>query len=235
MPEDPQVGGLSAVTRYVSDVMSAVKRQFGDEAGVQLEDADIIRWINDAQNTINNRNRILKATSVSQSTAGQTDYTFPDADILQVESITYNNVLIPDVPFGVAQERISNMDPQLAQTGTPRFWYMWAGHFTFWPIPDAAQNITLFYTRKPDVVTQSTDLLSVPDKYFETVVAYVMQQAYELDEDWQAVQAKQQQFEAAINQFGEEERTAQNMTYETINLMDGEDIQDVSTSYPWAW
>lgn len=215
--------------------MTSVKRQFGDEAGVQLEDDDIIRWINDAQNTIDNRNRVLKATSTAASIPGQQDYTFPDADILQIESITYNNVLIPDVPFAVAQERMSRLDPQLTQTGTPQFWYMWAGHFTFWPIPDAAMNITLYYTRKPDVVTQATDLLSVPDKYFEVVVAYVMQQAYELDEDWQAVAAKQQQVENQINLFGEEERTAQNMTYETINLIDGEDNDSLYFNAPWGW
>lgn len=231
---DPMAGGLSPVTRTVQNVMDSVKRQFGDEAGVQLEDSDIIRWVNDAQNEINNRNRILKSKATATAVPGQKDYTFPDQDILQVESLAYNNVLVPDVPFAVAQERMSNMDPNLNQGGIPRFWYVWAGHFTFWPVPDSAGEIEIFYTRKPDMVAESTDLLSVPDKYFQVVVAYVMQQAYELDEDWQAVAAKQQQVEEKLGQFGEEERTAQNMSYETINLIDGEGIDSLYMNAPWG-
>jgi hypothetical protein len=47
-----------------------------------------------------------------------------------------------------------------------------------------------------------------------------MQQAYEMDEDFQNSAAKMQQFEAGLNEKSEEERTAQNMTYETITTYD---------------
>ena len=36
-------------TKTVSDIATDVKRTFGDEAGVQVNDTDIARWINSAQ------------------------------------------------------------------------------------------------------------------------------------------------------------------------------------------
>ena len=64
-------------TRTVPEVITAVERQFGDEAGVQLIESDIIRWINDAQDVIVAKNKVLKAKSTSPSVANQAAYTFP--------------------------------------------------------------------------------------------------------------------------------------------------------------
>lgn len=206
-------------TRTVLDVMRAVKRTFGDESGVQLEDSDIIMWINDAQDEIVRRNQVLKAVSTSLSVIGQKDYSFPSDLILKVESIHYDGQRLENISFAQAEESIIH-NSNLQTQGTPEFWYEWAGQFSFLPIPDTALSITIYYTKKPERVVTADSLLSVPDKYYQNVLAYVMQQAYEMDEDWQASQIKQQQFDLSINDMGEEERTAQNMTYQTITVID---------------
>jgi hypothetical protein len=206
-------------TRVAQDVMSAVKRQFGDEAGVQIEDADIYRWINDAQDEINKRNRVLKASASGVSVAGTAAYSFPATDILQIESLHYDGARLENVGFAQAEDIIISKGSAL-DSGTPQLWYEWGGKFTLWPKPSTAASILVYYTQKPVRVTAATDLLSLPDKYYNNVVQYVLQQAYEMDEDWQASQAKQQQFDAAVADLGEEERTAQNMTYNVITLVD---------------
>ena len=212
-------------TRTVGDVFTAVKRQFGDESGVQLADNDLVMWINDAQDEINNRNSILKAKSSGTSVAGQGDYSFstiiPSAQIHKIESIHYDGVRLPNMSFAQAEERIFAADPQRTQSGTPVLWYEWAGALTFWPTPDAAKAIDIYFTAKPARVNSTLSTpLSVPDKYYRDVVRYVLQQAYEMDEDWQASQAKAQQFDSSVNSMGEEDRTAQNMTYDTITVYD---------------
>lgn len=213
-------GGLSPITRTVNDVLRAVKRQFGDESGVQVEDNDVITWINDAQDTIVNRNRILKARSVTQTVIDQPDYTFPSDNVLQIESLHYAGAALPNMSFPQAEEKIFAEDPDHTATGKPILWYEWAGTVTLWPIPNEEKDLTLYYTQKPARVTQASDTLSVTDKYFPDVVRYVMQQAYEMDEDWEAVQAKQKQFDSSVNDLGEEERTAEHMTYAIIGLVD---------------
>lgn len=206
-------------TRTVNDVMRAVKRTFGDESGVQLEDADIFMWVNDAQEEIVKRNKIIKTTATATAIAGQADYTFPTEDILQIESLHVDGQKLQNMPFAQADEDFINKD-NAAESGTPVLWWEWGGTFTLWPAPSSALTIKLFYTKKPARITASTDLLSVPDKYYRQVVDYVLQQAYEMDEDWQASQVKAQQFDSGLLDMAEEERTAQQMTYPTITIID---------------
>lgn len=210
----------NAPTRTAQQVMDQVKRQFGDESGVQVSDDDLLGWISDAQEAIVIKNKILKAKSTAPSVAGQDSYTFPALPIHQIESLHYDGMRIPNMPFASAEERIFNTDPEKLQSGAPQFWYEWAGTFSFWPTPDDVKNIDIYYTAKPTRITNSANTLQVTDKYFSTVVQYVLQQAYELDEDWQASNAKGEQVRIGLAEMGEEERSAQNMTYETINLFD---------------
>lgn len=207
-------------TRTAGQVMNQVKRQFGDESGVQITDDDLLGWINDAQTVIVTKNKILKAKSTAPSIAGQASYTFPSLPIHQIESIHYAGVRIANLPFPTAEEKIFNTDPDRVSSGPPQFWYEWAGTFTFWPTPDAVENIDIYYTAKPAPVASNANLLSVSDKYFQTVVQYVLMQAYELDEDWKASQTKGEQVRAGLAEMGEEERSAQNMTYDVINVLE---------------
>lgn len=212
--------GYSPTSRTGQDVRRAVQRSFGDESGVQLEDADILMWINDAQDEIVNRNRILKGTSSTVSAAGQQSYTFPSARIHQIESIHYGGSRLPNMPFAQAENHVIGQGLELSQQGEPELWYEWGGRFSFWPTPATSQSIVLYYTLRPERLTTLDSVLSVPDKYYQNVVNYVLRSAYEMDEDWQASQAKQQQFDASLNDLAEEERTAQHMTYSTITLID---------------
>lgn len=207
-----------AKTRLVSEVITAVQRQFGDESGVQLETSDIIRWINDAQDIIVAKNKVLKAKSTTTSVAGQAAYTFPSDNIHQIESIHFNGYRVPNMSFAEAEEHIFQADPQALSQGDPILWYEWAGTFTFWPAPGDVKNIDLYYTQRPAPVDNTSDVLSVPDKYYQDVVRYCMQNAYEMDEDMTNSQAKGQQFDASLSEKSEEERTSQNMTYDKITI-----------------
>jgi hypothetical protein len=215
--EDSQLGYIPS-TKTVANVMTAVRRMFGDEAGVQVQDSDIIDWINDGQDTIVNRNRILKSRAFTNSIVGIAQYRYPDDQIEQVESIHYNGVPIKSISFAQAEQEIRYWDstPPI----DPVIWWEWAGSFTLWPAPPAPAPIVIYYTLRPQPIKNASDLLSIPDKYFQTLVNYCLQQAYELDSDWQAAQQKQSQFEAAVNAFGEEERTGEHMTYETVTDVD---------------
>lgn len=210
---------INAATHTVDEVFIAVKRQFGDESGVQIDDTDLLRWINEAQEVISNKNKVLKAKSTTSSTANQAAYTFPAQNIQQVESIHYDGMRIPNMAFAEAEEYVFNADPTASLTGIPVIWYEWAGTFTFWPTPNDVKDIDVYYTRRPTAVTTGSTL-DIPDKYYPDIIRYVLQQAYELDEDLQNSQIKQKQFESSLNELSDEERTAANMTYSTITTYD---------------
>ena len=209
---------LRPSTRTYAMVKRAVKRTFGDEAGVQLGDADILQWANDAQQAINTKNKIFKAKSTTQSVAGQASYTFPVELIQQVESLTYDGSPLRPVEMAEAQLRIQGTDPHGEQAGTPVCWYEWAGEFVLYPTPDDVKDIALYYTRYPTPLSGSDEeFLDVPDKYFQAVVDYILWKCYEMDEDWNGAQLKENHFRGALEEQAEEEREVAHMTYPTIS------------------
>lgn len=208
---------LRPSTRTYQTLLSDVKRRFGDESGVQLEDADILRWANDGQQQIVTENKVLRAKGTQASTPGQFDYTFPSDSIFAVTSLHYDGVPLRNLTFPEAEQSIIPTDPSREQSGTPICWWSWGETFTLWPTPDTAGTITLYYTRYPTALSgDPNQILDISDKYYSALVSYVLQQAYEMDEDWQASQAKEAQFKTALAEQREEDFLASDDFYPTV-------------------
>lgn len=208
---------LRPTTRTLGDVKRAVRRSFGDESSVQINDQDLINWANEAQTEIVSKNHNLKAVGTTVSVAGQSDYEFPDQQIDQVEALMYDNVRIQNIEMPTALEDVVSLDPQNEDdTGVPRVWWEWGGKFTLYPTPDEPKTITLYYTKYPDELVTDAQLLSVPNKYFNAVVNYCIWHAYEQDEDWYAARTKEGHFHQALESQAEEERETENLVYPII-------------------
>src|SRR6478609_3167002 len=119
-------------TKTVSDVLSDVKRTFGDEASVQVTDADVIRWVNQAQVEIVSKNQILTSVATTASVANQYVYDLSALNIQSISSIHYNGVKLDYMSFQEAEEYILRNDPLHNITGVPQFWYQWADEISFY-------------------------------------------------------------------------------------------------------
>jgi hypothetical protein len=63
-------------TKTVGQIYDYVKRAFGDESGVQLTNADIVRWINDAQNEIAEAAGVIPFVGAGQLFYGRCELRF---------------------------------------------------------------------------------------------------------------------------------------------------------------
>ena len=208
---------LRPSTKTFGALVQDIKRIFGDESGVQLDNTDIQRWANAAQQEIVTSNKAIKAKSTMPSVVGTSTYNFPAVKIQQIEALHYDNVRLEGIPFAEAERIIISADPAQEQTGTPMLWYEWGGEFTLWPKPDDVKDITIYYTAYPVELTGDTSqFLSVADKFYNAVVDYVMSKAYEMDEDMQSSQMAEQRFRAALESQMEDERQGQHMLYPVI-------------------
>lgn len=207
-------------TYTAKDVADSIKRTFGDEAGVQVNDTDILRWINAAQIEIVSNNKILKAVGTTQSVANQDVYSV-DASmkIMVINSIHYNGVKLAHKSFHDAEEYIAAEDPSKTQRATPEFWYEWAGEIYLYPTPGKSNDtIKIYFLPTPTKITSIDQVLSVPDNYFNRVVEFVMSHAYEMDENFAAHQTKFGQFQEGILNMSLNEDTVQVDTYSTITI-----------------
>jgi hypothetical protein len=120
-----------------------------------------------------------------------------------------------------AEEYILANDPNSTVNGQPEIWYEWGGSFTFYPRPEysVTNGLTLNYVRKPAAVTAVGDALSVPDPYYNRLLEYVLQQAYELDENFTASQLKAEQFSNNLDNQQNRSNVTPN-TYPTITVLE---------------
>lgn len=208
---------LYTSTRRAVELAENVKRQFGDESGVQITDQDLLRWVNDGIRELSVKLRPLKGKATAATVAGQGNYAIPNGAAIQIESIHINNRKIEGVSFAQAEEQ---MGASSELTGSPSFWYEWGGEITFWPAPSEISSMTIFYTRMPDQITDMDAVLPVPDKHYESIVAFVLSKAYELDEQFDASNMQRNLFLTRIGEQADEELTGQTLTYPSITIVE---------------
>ena len=204
----------------VSEIGTRVKRAFGDEAGVQITDADIIMWINDVQRDICSANDVLEATATGSSTAGVATFPLP-VDVQTLYSVWYNNQRLDAKSMREAEELVPNIGNTTtsSQATEPLFFYVWADTLNFWPVPSAAGTIKLFYSRFATTVTSINDTPELDTKYHNIIVNYCLQKAYELDEDWQASQTKAGQVNSDLSSLANDEKWTSKNTYPVITVL----------------
>lgn len=194
----------------VSDIMTRVRRTFGDEAAVQVEDGDIFRWINDAcKEIVMQHENLLQASSNIDSVVGQSLYT-PPADCFSVNTVLYRSDPNPLASYYTLRYMsMAQMDKYVdgwrgndAGNGTPQlFTRADAGQFALWPAPDTAYTggIKVVYARYAAEVTLVTDPIDLPPYYHPTVEHFCMMKAYELDEDWESADKRANIMQSTIS------------------------------------
>lgn len=201
------------------DVEARVRSSFGDTSGAQLGDGPILNWINDGQREIVNSNPILRDTKVTNVVKGQSDYTFPADKVMVIEAIYISGYPLTNLSPQEARAFIRKQDPELASSAQrPEIWYERAGVITLYPVPDT--NITngmkLEFIKNPTPLAALSETLSVPDRYFNELVAYVTAQALEMDENYEAASYKISQFREGLNRQNTKDSISQSELYSGV-------------------
>ena len=206
-------------THTGTDVADRVRSQFGDVSGAQLADAAILRWINDGQREIVNSNPILRATKITDIVAGQQDYSFPNDKVLAIEALYVSGYPIKNVSPQAAREYIISIDPTaLLNAERPEVWYERAGVITFYPVPNKSitNGLKMEYVKVPANISTFGSTLTIPDRYFNELVNYVISQALEMDENYDAASYKNRQFREGLDRLNLKENLSQTDLYQSI-------------------
>ena len=214
---------VERISKTANDVITAVKRQFGDSSGTQVNNAHIFAWINDAQREIVKENPEIKQAMVQVNvTAGTATYPLLTnvPDIMVVHSIHYRGQILRNMSFVEAQEYIIRGGNTSEYEGEPVLWYDYAGTITLWPTPQTTYPLalTVFYSAYPDEVNAVGTLLEVPDPYFNAVVSYCMWKAYEMDDNMSSADIMQRQFYESVTKLANR-TNAQDNRYPTVTLL----------------
>lgn len=188
-----------------NDVAVRVRSQFGDTSGAQLGDASLLNWINDGQREIVNSNPILRASKSTDVVINQAEYSFPSDKVLLIEAVYIDGYPIDNLTPQAAREYIRKADPaSVATAERPMIWYERAGVITFWPKPNKSitNGLKLEYIKSPTSLVSLSSAVAIPDRYFTHLVNYVVAQALEMDENYDAASYKLGQFRDGLDQIG---------------------------------
>lgn len=209
----------------VQEVATRVKRTFGDEAGVQITDDDILRWINDAQEEIVVSNEgLMETTSLADVTQDVAEYDSP-ADLSVLRSLKYKGYRLKVMSLAEFNEYIDGYDaaPGVSPygSGIPEIFTVWEGKITLFPKPNETLTgaLKLYYIKHPIPVATLADSLSVPLQYHTAIVNYCLQQAYELDEDPQKAATKEAQFDKRMMQLNDRNKWTGQEYYPRITTL----------------
>lgn len=192
-------------TKTVGNLITDIKRQFGDEASVQITDADIIRWINEGAMEVISKNPIKQAIATSSSVVGQRNYSLP-TDIISIDTVMYDDIPLTATSLSDMKEQAGSYQ---TVTGVPLFWYMWANTIYLWPEPAEVKTISIYYVQAPTGVTNAADLLPIPDRYYSRLRDFCMSRASELDEDTASSMAQRKLFEDKLTEMSNAENVQQ--------------------------
>lgn len=211
-----------------SDVITRVRRTFGDEAAVQVQDADVIRWINDAQVEIVKKNdAALQKTATVDLVAGTSTYALP-TDLLILRSLRYK---FPDMEAyarlsykSIQQfdEEIDGWDGTLYSSGHPYLFSKFENNVTLFPTPDQSMvaGLKVIYNFEPTDVVLNTDPLALPLIYHNTIVSYCLWQASLMDEDHEVAVMYNGQFANDMDVLTERETRDPVATYPVITVLE---------------
>lgn len=211
----------------VQDIVTRVRRVFGDDAAVQVTDADIFRWINDGQiEIIKNNAEALQTTSTLNLVANQATYALP-SDLLLLRSLRYKysdmNSYSALVYKSMQQfdESIDGWDGTDYSAGHPVLFTQYNNSVVLFPTPDRASTagLKLLYNKTSTDVTALSDAISLPLIYHNTILKYCLWQTSLLDEDYDPAVMYQSNFQNDMLLLKKRETTEATATYPVITVL----------------
>lgn len=201
-----------------SQIKTRVKRQFGDTAGVQILDTDIVDWINEAQREIYVKNNLGMTKGTVATIIGTGEYS-PPANMMRLFSVKYDGSALREITLQDIDNLFPNYD-SVQERGTPTHYWTYADKIDLYPIPDAVKNLTILYNRFPvDIAADDSIPLDLDLKYHNRVLDYCYGQAAQLDGDPTAYTMFMQKFRGDVQSTKDDEtEMAQNKVYPSITV-----------------
>jgi hypothetical protein len=142
---------IETYTRVVQDVITYVTGQFGDDAGIQIDAARIIQWINAGQRQIVQDNTTInEALAKTNIVANQAEYPVVNdaafARMQNIHTVLYDGAPLRAVSFQEAIDSIINGSEE-TRSGAPFCWYMKVGILHLYPVPttNITNGLSIYY------------------------------------------------------------------------------------------
>jgi hypothetical protein len=192
-------GGGDSYSKTAQMVATDVQNKFGDTGQVQITNDMLLSWINAGQQEIGSTGLTIEDSATMNLLAGVTTYdlSLVAASIRNISQVMVNGVFAEVLQWPEFSEFVGSNTQQSAYSSVAS---LYAGKLVLWPSPSESivQGLNIFFTAYPAELPSLTSTLTVPDRYFQALCDWVLAQALELDENFDAGQVKLGHYENRI-------------------------------------
>lgn len=178
MPSDTIITSPSQPSRFnVTTFTDQVRAGCALRSSNRVTDADILIWLNEAQDEIAQETHTYRTSTSINSVDGTKEYNLPTS-CLSIEEVWWNpdeRRLIPMTPGDLESLYMSSPNWRYASKGTPTYYYVQVNSaLGLHPTPDASTSNAIFvvYTGLPPRATSGSDLLWHPPGHERTIAHY---------------------------------------------------------------
>jgi hypothetical protein len=185
-----------------SELITQVRAELLESSAAFWTDAELLMWINLAENDYVNRTRLLEDKATMQTVSGQPDYPLP-SNWLSTKMVWYHKPddagidhqwqLFPTSLEKVAEETVDPLSVDTGHLDDPSMFWIWGRSLYLKAVPKTAGNtITMFYESKPIPLRTVDDSLNVDETLADGPRAYVLWHAWAKENETErAAMAKQ--------------------------------------------
>lgn len=215
----------------VSEIAKRVYRDFGDDVQAQIDDTDIIRWINDAMRELVLDNKLLEITGTSAVTSGSVSFTLPTT-LIELQAVKWNGISLQNLTQQEADSYVEINGAATSQlpSGTPCYYWRYGNTINLLPVPDTNGTANILYRRLPNDVTATTDTPELPSQWHNRIVEYCKAMACSLDDNMHKSDLHMQAFKGNSAAMKENAGWEQQEFYPHITATP-EDTEDLYIGY----
>lgn len=188
----------------VTTLVRKVKRLFGEDSTIFIDDQDIYDWINEGRRDISRKAKVgVVSVSTPASTWASTPLVWNDSTHFPpIRRVAYGSVPIPYVDIASFDDR--NID--LSASGVPQFYYISGTNLHLWPVPNASDSTSVFVETIPayEDVDDTSDSLGIPVQYHDDLVLFCLARAHHRNQDHNASERAMAEYNANIFQRRED-------------------------------
>lgn len=166
-----------------SDVLSRVRDQLVEATAAFWSDAELYRYMTDAERDINNQLHCYQLSTSVTSVTNTSGYTIP-TNCLYIDRITFDTVPLKETNFRGQDMMDMPGYGGSVQTGDPTHYYRMGTNTVYlWPTPQRAAAIQYVYTAEPTAIATASTEFSIPANFHQPLQDYVLYRAFTKDQD----------------------------------------------------
>lgn len=156
-------------------IEDAARRKYNSVGSSFFAQAEIWDLIYQAELEVAQETKMLEGRTVVSggSVAGTQSYAYPTG-VLEIKRIEYDGIKLKRIDFR-EDDRLTLMNSNGTEQGTPLYYYDWDKTIYFRPIPDtSSEQIRIYYYKEPLIVTSASQTLEIPALFHMCIVDRVV-------------------------------------------------------------